>query len=125
MASAWDTSASSPCHPIATCAAAARPGRIRIATHRPMGDPSRTVRPTGRPAPVVASGMAVDRSWRSPEGRWIVDQVVDEPGVEYRLWDEGVLAAEVASPEDLHRLLALVNLDPNKLHRINGDPWCE
>jgi hypothetical protein len=54
-----------------------------------------------------------------------VDQVVDEPGVEYRLWDEGVLAAEVASPEDLHRLLALVNVDPNKLHRINGDPWCE
>jgi hypothetical protein len=69
--------------------------------------------------------MAVDRSWRSPEGRWIVDQVVDEPGVEYRLWDEGVLAAEVASPEDLHRLLALVNVDPSKLHRINGDPWCE
>jgi hypothetical protein len=59
--------------------------------------------------------MAVERSWRSPEGRWVVDEVVDEPGVEYRLWDQGVLAAEVASPEELSQLLALVNVDPQKL----------
>jgi hypothetical protein len=59
--------------------------------------------------------MAVDRSWRSPEGRWVVDEVVDEPGVEYRLWDQGVLAAEVASPEELSHLLAEVNVDPQKL----------
>jgi hypothetical protein len=65
--------------------------------------------------------MAVDRSWRSPEGRWVVDQVVDEPGVEYRLWDEGMLAAEVASPEELRRLLALVNVDPGRLEPTTGD----
>jgi hypothetical protein len=59
--------------------------------------------------------MAVDRSWRSPEGRWVVDEVVDEPGVEYRLWDQGVLAAEVASPEELNHLLTLVGVDPRKL----------
>jgi hypothetical protein len=69
--------------------------------------------------------MAVDRSWRSPEGRWIVDQVVDEPGVEYRLWDEGVLAAEVAAPEELEKLLALVDVDPRKLRPITGGPWTE
>lgn len=59
--------------------------------------------------------MAVERSWRSPEGRWVVDEVIDEPGVEYRLWDQGVLAAEVASPEELSHVLALVNVDPRKL----------
>jgi hypothetical protein len=69
--------------------------------------------------------MAVERSWRSPEGRWIVDEVVDEPGVEYRLWDEGVLAAELASPEELGRILALVNVDPKKLLPTTTDPWCE
>ena len=69
--------------------------------------------------------MAVDRSWRSPEGRWIVEQVVDEPGVEYRLWDEGVLAAEVASPEELIRLLALVGVDPQRLMPTTGGRWSE
>jgi hypothetical protein len=66
--------------------------------------------------------MAVGRSWRSPEGRWVIDEVVDEPGVEYRLWDEGVLAAEVASPEELNHLLALVNVDPRKLTFDRGRP---
>jgi hypothetical protein len=40
--------------------------------------------------------------------------------VEYRLWDQGVLAAEVASPEELSDLLALVNVDPHKLVRDRG-----
>jgi hypothetical protein len=64
--------------------------------------------------------MAVERSWRSPEGRWVVDEVVDEPGVEYRLWDQGVLAAEVASPEELSHFLAVVDVDPQKLVAERG-----
>jgi hypothetical protein len=35
--------------------------------------------------------MAVDRTWRSADRRWLVDQVVDEPGVAYRVWDRSVL----------------------------------
>ena len=48
--------------------------------------------------------------------------MVDEPGVEYRLWDQGVLAAEVASTEELSQLLALVNVDPQKLVPDRGPP---
>lgn len=49
--------------------------------------------------------MAVDRSWRSPDGRWLVDQVVQEPGVGFRVWDEGELVAEVADRATLERWL--------------------
>jgi hypothetical protein len=38
--------------------------------------------------------MAVDTSWRSLDGRWLVDLVVDEPGVVARVWDEGAFAEE-------------------------------
>jgi len=55
--------------------------------------------------------MVVNRTWRSPEGRWVVDEVANQSGVEYWLWDEGVLVAEVASPEELDRLLNSV-VDP-------------
>jgi hypothetical protein len=55
--------------------------------------------------------MVVNRTWRSLEGRWVVDEVANQSGVEYWLWDEGVLVAEVAGPGELDRLLSSV-IDP-------------
>lgn len=71
--------------------------------------------------------MAVDRTWRSVDRRFLVDQVVDEPGVQYRVWDaEGAPVAEVARPEDLRRLLDGFGVDSDTLQEVpTDDPWCE
>ena len=39
--------------------------------------------------------MATGQIWRTAGGRWLVDQVDGEPGVRYRIWDEGELAVEI------------------------------
>jgi hypothetical protein len=71
--------------------------------------------------------MAVDRTWRTPDRRCLVDQVVDEPGVHYRVWDaEGAPVAEVAGPDELGRLLGGLGVDPRQLVQVpTDDPWCE
>jgi hypothetical protein len=71
--------------------------------------------------------MAVDRTWRSPDRRYLVDQVVDEPGVEYRVWDaQGLPVGEAAGPDELSRLLADLSVDQNRLEPVPvDDPWCE
>lgn len=71
--------------------------------------------------------MAVDRTWRSVDRRWLVDEVVDEPGVAYRVWDaEGAPVATAANPSELHWLLDALGADQNTLQPVPvSDPWCE
>ena len=71
--------------------------------------------------------VAVDRTWRSVDRRYLVDQVVDEPGVQYRVWDaEGAPVAEAARPEELWRLLDRLGVDSDALQEVpTDDAWCE
>jgi hypothetical protein len=71
--------------------------------------------------------VAVDRSWRSPDRRWLVDQVVEEPGVQFRVWDaEGAPVADVADLPELLRVLDRLGVDPDDLQQVPvTDPWCE
>lgn len=71
--------------------------------------------------------MVVDRTWRSVDRRWLVDQVMDEAGVEYRVWDaEGAPVAEVPGPDELRRLLDKLAIDQDVLQQVpTEDPWCE
>jgi hypothetical protein len=71
--------------------------------------------------------VVVDRTWHSVDRRWLVDQVVDEPGVEYRVWDaEGAPIAEVSGPGELRRLLDRLGVDSDGLQQVpTEDPWCE
>ena len=71
--------------------------------------------------------MAVDRTWRSVDRRYLVDQIVDEPGVQYRVWDaEGAPIGETAGPAELARVLAGLGVDQDQLQRVpTDDPWCE
>lgn len=71
--------------------------------------------------------MVVDRTWRSADRRYLVDEVVEEPGVAYRIWDaEGLPLAEARSPDELGRLLAALDVDQNRLEQVpTEDPWCE
>ena len=63
--------------------------------------------------------MAVDRSCRTPDRQWLVDQVVDEPGVAYRMWDaEGAPIAEVGGPDEPGRLLGGPGVDPQDLMQV-------
>ena len=72
-------------------------------------------------------GVAVDRTWRSADRLRLVDEVVDEPDVAYRVWDaEGAPVAEAAGPNELRRLLAGLGVDENQLMPVPvDDPWCE
>jgi hypothetical protein len=69
----------------------------------------------------------VDRTWRSPDRRWLVDEVVDEPGVAYRVWDaEGAPIATAANPSELRWLLDALEVDHDALQPVPvSDPWCE
>jgi hypothetical protein len=73
------------------------------------------------------SEVAVDRTWRSPDRRWLVDEVVDEPGVAYRLWDaEGAPVGAAANPAELRWLLDALGVDSETLEQVPvADPWCE
>src|SRR5439155_19300862 len=73
--------------------------------------------------------MGVQRSWRSPDTVWIVDRVVDEPTVTYRIWRDGEPAGDVDG--DLVALdgwLAAYRVDVGRLIPPadgDGDPFCE
>jgi hypothetical protein len=71
--------------------------------------------------------VAVDRSWRSADRRWLVDQVVDEPGVQFRVWDaEGAPVADVADLAELSQVLDRLGVDQDGLEQVPvTDPWCE
>lgn len=69
----------------------------------------------------------MDRTWRSADRRYLVDQVVDEPGVQYRVWDaEGAPVGEAAEASELAPLLAGLGVDQDRLQPVpTDDPWCE
>jgi hypothetical protein len=71
--------------------------------------------------------VAVDRTWRSADRRYLVDQVVEEPGVQYRVWDaEGAPIADASGLADLRRLLDGLGVDQDRLEAVPPeDPWCE
>jgi hypothetical protein len=71
--------------------------------------------------------VAVDRTWRSADRRYLVDQVVEEPGVEFRVWDaEGAPLAEVAGADQLRAVLGELGVDQDGLESVPPeDPWCE
>ena len=64
---------------------------------------------------------------RSPDRRWLVGEVVDEPGVRYRVWDaEGAPVAEAGDDDQLRGLLDDLDVNPDELHQVpTTDPWCE
>ena len=57
----------------------------------------------GRPRTV--GSVAVVNSWRTPDGRWLVDRVIDEPGISYRIWYEGTPVGELPADCLLFRLV--------------------
>ncbi len=64
----------------------------------------------------------VQRSWRTPDGRWLVDRVVGEPGVADRIWYEGEPSGEVAGDDvALHDWLAARHVDGADLIEYGGD----
>jgi hypothetical protein len=71
--------------------------------------------------------VAVDRTWRSVDRRYLVDQVVDEPGVAFRVWDaEGLPVAVAVGSGELAALLAGLGVDQARLEPVPvDDPWCE
>ncbi len=72
--------------------------------------------------------MAILVSWRTPDNRWIVDRVYGEGPVEYRIFNEGQLAAELSGPiEHLREWLTRFGVDIGDLVPIEegDDPWSE
>ena len=71
--------------------------------------------------------VTVDRSWRSPDRRWLIDEIVDEPGVQFRIWDsEGAPVGDAANQAELQRVLDRLGVDPDDLQQVPvTDPWCE
>ena len=69
----------------------------------------------------------MDRTWRSADRRWLVDEVVDEPGVTDRVWDaEGAPAATAANPAEPRWLLDALGMDPDELQQVlASDRLCE
>jgi DNA-directed RNA polymerase subunit H (RpoH/RPB5) len=56
-----------------------------------------------------------------------VDQVVEEPDVQFRIWDaEGAPVDTAADLPELRRVLDRLGVDPDELQQIPAtDPWCE
>ena len=69
-------------------------------------------------------------SWRTPDNRWLVDRVFGEGQVDYRIFDEGELAAELHGPLEVLVLvlwLAQRGVDLGDLIPLEegDDPWDE
>ena len=75
----------------------------------------------------ILGTYTVDRTWRTRDRQWLIDEVVDEPGVAYRIWDaEGAPVAEVPGPDALGRLLTAMGIDQRDLESVPvQDEWCE
>jgi hypothetical protein len=72
--------------------------------------------------------VAVDGSWRTPDTRWLVDRVIGEPGVGYRIWYEGELVGEMSGdPAALRDWLTALHIDVAQLVGLaeGEDPFCE
>jgi len=84
-------------------------------------------RPYGPAAARSVGEVAVDRAWRSADRRWLVDEIVDEPGVQFRVWDAGgAPVADVVDPAELRQVLERLGVDQDGLEQVPvTDPWCE
>ncbi|HEV8558136.1 MAG TPA: hypothetical protein VGR06_17315 [Actinophytocola sp.] len=71
--------------------------------------------------------MAVVKSWRTRDARWLVDRVIDEPGIRYRIWYEGTRVGELPDdPGALCAWLAARHVDVAELALpADEDPLCE
>jgi hypothetical protein len=71
--------------------------------------------------------MVVYRTWRSPGRRSLVDEIIDEPGVRFRIWDaEGAPVAEFVDDGQLGRLPDDLDVDPDDLQQVPiTDQWCK
>jgi hypothetical protein len=74
--------------------------------------------------------MGILASWRTPDSRWLVDRVYSEGDVDYRIYEEGELVAELHGPlETLVQWLARRGVDIGDLEPLpegeDGDPFGE
>jgi hypothetical protein len=71
--------------------------------------------------------VVADQSWRTPDGRWLVDRVSGEPGVAYRLWDWDRFAGElpIGNRDALEAWLDVVGVSVDDLQPEAEDPYCE
>jgi hypothetical protein len=72
--------------------------------------------------------VAVYRSWHTADGLYIIDRVVDEPGVAYRIWREGGPAGEIRDDlVALYRWLTERHVELRHLVPLaeDDDPFCE
>jgi hypothetical protein len=67
-------------------------------------------------------------SWRTPDNRWLVDRVYGEGAVDYRVFEEGELVAELHGPlEVLREYLTRFRVDLGDLEPVpeGEDPFAE
>jgi hypothetical protein len=73
--------------------------------------------------------MAVLVSWRTADHRWLVDRVIEKPGVDYRVWEETnghELAAQLHGPiEVLRECLTRQGVDIGDLVEEGDAAECE
>ena len=71
--------------------------------------------------------LAVVKSWRTSDTRWLVDRVIDEPGISYRIWYQGTHVGELDDPGALRAWLAARHVDLAELIALpaDEDPFCE
>jgi len=60
--------------------------------------------------------MVVDRTWRPPDRRCQVDEIIDEPGMRHRLRDaKGAPVAELVDDDQLQHLLDDLDMNPRRV----------
>jgi hypothetical protein len=62
--------------------------------------------------------MSTPQTLRDSTGRWLVDRVYGETNVDYRVWRNGVVAAEIIGREQLASWLKRVGVDVAELKPV-------
>jgi hypothetical protein len=59
--------------------------------------------------------------------RWLADQVMEEAGIQFRVWDAAGTPVDTAADlAELRRVLDRLGVDPDDLRQAPvTDPWCE
>jgi hypothetical protein len=66
--------------------------------------------------------VAVVQSWRTPDARWLVDRVIDEPGIGYRIWYQGTPVGDLPDdPGTLRGWLAARHVEVAELVALPAD----
>jgi hypothetical protein len=66
----------------------------------------------------------VVESWRTPDGRWLVDRVIDEPGTGYRISSEGTPVGDLpADPAALSAWLPTRRVEVAEPHWVGSPRW--